>query len=389
MTTTQNSTRTWMVIVTTLTGFAASAAAYPPDNAAVLYYKAFMLYQPDDEITPLLWDYWKGTIETNEKIEQYIEKNRRIIDVVLDATRIDLCDWGLDYSQGTEMLLPPHHNARELFVLLAAEATMQASTGDYRKALGRCLTLYRMARHLNERPIISYLVGTAIMAATDTCVTRFLGEMPLDVETLTWLRSELAAFDKDPYSIDHVLRWKREAGIISMSPDKIGRAIQAGVDDSPGKTKALERLREADPQFFARNTAYWNTFMDEVQAAFDLPYTEAYARLRKLDEQPTRDFDQDPDATLTACIAPTFLRIYVLDLRLRTKANALRTAVELYLTRATTGNLPETLPEGLPGDLFSGKPFQYARTPDGFVLRCRQEDLDKKEPYEYSFKAAE
>jgi len=389
MTTTRNSTRTWVVLVMTLTGFAASAAAYPPDNAAVLYYKAFMLYQPDDEITPLLWDYWKGTIETNEKIEQYIEKNRRIIDVVLDATRIDRCDWGLDYSRGTEMLLPPHHKARELFVLLAAEATMQANTGDYRKALGRCLSLYHMARHLNERPIISYLVGTAIIAATDSCVTRFLGQMPPDVETLTWLRSELAEFDKNPYSIDHVLRWKREAGIISMSPDKIGSAIQTGVDDSPGKSKALERLREASPQFFTRNTAYWNEFMDGVQAAFDLPYAEAHARLRQLDEQPTEDFAKNLDATLTSCIAPTFLRIYVLDLRLRTKANALRTAVELYLTRATTGNLPETLPEGLPGDLFSGKPFQYARTPDGFVLRCRQEDLDKKEPYEYAFKAME
>ena len=42
--------------------------AYPPDNAAVLYYKAFMLYESPDNIGTMLWDYWKGKIPSNEKI---------------------------------------------------------------------------------------------------------------------------------------------------------------------------------------------------------------------------------------------------------------------------------------------------------------------------------
>ena len=146
---------------------APSAFAYPPDNAAVLYYKAFMLYESPDNIGPMLWDYWKGNIKSNEKIEEFMKKNRRVIDMVLDASRIDHCDWGLDYSQGTEVLLPPHHKARDIFALLAAEARTQADMGDYKKALGRCISIYRMARHLNERPIISYLVGIAINGANN------------------------------------------------------------------------------------------------------------------------------------------------------------------------------------------------------------------------------
>lgn len=86
---------------------ASTAAAYPPDNAAVLYYQAFMLYQAEDEIKPMLDDYWHGQIKLNETLEAYLAKNRPVIDMVLDATRIDRCDWGLDYSQGTEVLLPP------------------------------------------------------------------------------------------------------------------------------------------------------------------------------------------------------------------------------------------------------------------------------------------
>ena len=364
---------------------ATSAFAYPPDNAAVLYYRAFTLYEKEDGID--LWDYFKGNIESNEKIEQYLKKNRRIINIVLDATRIDHCDWGLDYSQGTEVLLPPLHKAREIFVLLAAEATMQADRGDYRKALGRCISIYRMARHINERPIICYLVAVAINAATHKYITtQFLSEMPQDTETLTWLRDELAEFDKRPVSIEPVLRWKREAGIISMSLEKIANVVHSGLDDGPFKDKVLKKIITADEQFFDRNKAYWNEYMDAVQAAFDLPYPQAYSKLKQLDEKPSKEFSKNPDATLTAACSPTWLKIYTISTRLGSHSNAIKAAIEIYIIKAETGKLPDALPAGLPGDLFSGKDFAYEKTKDGFILRCRGKDLGKDEFYQYEFK---
>ena len=375
-----------LVLVVAVVTQASPAVAYPPDNAAVLYYKAFTLYERPDDIGNALWDYWKGRIESNKKIEECIEKNRRIIDIVLDATRIDHCDWGLDYSQGAEVLLPPHNKARDIFALLAAEARTHADKGDYKKALGRCISTYRMARHLNERPIICYLVGTAINAATDQCVTQLLSEMPQDREILTWLRGELAGLDMQPFSVMPALTWKREAGIVSMSPERISDVVQSGLDDSPTKKKIFERISTADQQFFARNIAYWSDFMDRVKTAFGLPYSEAYATLKQLDKDASEDFEKNPDATLTMCLAPTFLRIYVLSVRLEAGSDALRTAVEVYLAKARTGQLPEALPDNLPAEPFSGKPFEYTRTADGFVLRCRGKDLDKDEAYEYEFK---
>jgi hypothetical protein len=264
---------------------------------------------------------------------------------------------------------------------------MQADRGDYRQALGRCMSIYRMARHLNERPIICYLVGTAINSSTHKYITtQFLSEMPQDTETLTWLRDELTKFDRQPYSVKPALRWKREAGIISMSPERIGRVVEYGLDDGPFKENILQKILEADEQFFDRNKAYWNEYMDAVQAAFGLPYPQAYSKLKQLDEKPSKEFSKNPDATLTAACSPTWLRIYTLSTRLGSHSNAIKAAIEIYIIKAKTGKLPDALPAGMPGDLFSGKDFAYEKTKDGFVLRCQGKDLGKDKIYEYEFK---
>jgi hypothetical protein len=230
-------------------------------------------------------------------------------------------------------------------------------------------------------------VAVAINAATHKYITtQFLSEMPQDTETLTWLRDELTEFDKRPFSIEPVLNWKHKAGIISMSPEKIGNVVRSGLDDGPLKEKALKRILVADKQFFDRNKQYWNDYMDDIITAFDLPYPQAYSKLKHLDEKPAKEFSKNPDATLTAACSPTWLRIYALSIRLRTHSNAIKAAIEIYIIKAKTGKLPHALPAGLPPDLFSGKAFQYEKTKDGFVLRCQSKDLDKDKAYEYEFK---
>jgi hypothetical protein len=89
---------------------------------------------------------------------------------------------------------------------------------------------------------------------------------------------------------------------------------------------------------------------------------------------------------LTAVFGPTWQRIYNLSTRWNTHSNALKTAIEIYIIKAKTGKLPDSLPAGLPGDLFSAKPFQYEKSTDGFFLSCRGKDLEKDEIYKYEFK---
>jgi hypothetical protein len=210
--------------------------------------------------------------------------------------------------------------------------------------------------------------------------------MPPDVEMLTWLKSQLAHINERSFSIKPTLSWKRQAGIISMSPEKISDVVNSGIDDGPFKEKVLKRILAADEQFFNRNREYWNRYMDDVEAAFDLPSPQGYAKLKKLDEELTEEFNKNPDSTLTASLFTTWQRIYNLSKRWNTQSNALKSAIEIYIIKAKTGKLPDTLPAGLPGDLFSGKPFLYEKTADGFILRCQGKDLEKDEIYKYEFK---
>jgi hypothetical protein len=112
-------------------------------------------------------------------------------------------------------------------------------------------------------------------------------------------------------------------------------------------------------------------------------YEQAHSQLKKL----ASNLDpNDPASAATRAFVPALARILTLKTRSETHANAIKTAIEVLLRRAKTRRLPNALPTGLPKDLFSGKPFQYEKTADGFILRCRGKDLDKNETYSYEFK---
>jgi len=68
--------------------------------------------------------------------------------------------------------------------------------------------------------------------------------------------------------------------------------------------------------------------------------------------------------------------------------NAVIAAIHIYTADSKTGKLPEKLPAGLPKNMFSGRDFEYERTADGFILRCRGKDLDKNVVYQYEFKVS-
>ena len=79
----KNSKLIWVAIV--IFRSTTCAYSYPPDNAAVLYYKAASLYEVDDTMANMLADLQKGEIEVNDKIREFVKKNQLIINTVLDA----------------------------------------------------------------------------------------------------------------------------------------------------------------------------------------------------------------------------------------------------------------------------------------------------------------
>lgn len=363
---------------------AACVYSYPPDNAAVLYYKAAVLYEVDSNMADMLADLQKGEIELNDKIREFVKKNRLIINTVLDASEVKNCDWGMDFSQGFEMEMPPLASMKKLARLVRADAEILAIEGDYEAAISRCMSLYKMARHINDRVYISYLVGIAINGLTNSCITQIMAEMPQDMQSLTRLKNQLIEIDSMPLSVKPAILGEREAVLIFMTPEQLPDIVRLCELDKSVKEKIL--YTSTDEALLERNRTYFENYYTDVIAGFDKPYVEGYAGLTDLVKKIEKDVKSNPDATLTGVLAPATHKIFSLKTRFETHNNAIKTALELYLIKARTGKLPDELSAGLPKDLFSGKNFEYEKTADGFILRCQGKDLGRDELYEYEFK---
>ena len=362
---------------------AASVYAYPPDNAAVLYYKASVLYNNvDDELKEMVADFQKGEIELNDEIKMFVKTKRRIINTVLDASEVKNCDWGIDFSQGFAAVMPHLSKMRQLSYLVIADAKILTADEDYETALSRCMNLYKMARHINERTFVSYLVGIAINGMTNNCVNQIMSDMPQDVQSLTGLKNQLAEIDSIPLSVKPAVLGEREVILGTMTLEQIPEIVRLCDPNESLKEKILS-LNQNEIE---RNRKYSNDYFAGIIAGFDMPYVEGHAALKRLEKKIEKDAMKNTDAILTGILAPATYRIFSLSTRFETHNNAIKTAIELYMIKAKTGKLPNSLPAGLPGDLFSGKHFEYEKTSDGFILRCQGKDLDKDKVYEYEFK---
>jgi hypothetical protein len=370
-----------------------AAPAYPPDpdNAALLYYQSYIAYEKaDDTMQAMVADVSRGKIEPNERIKEYIENCRGAINLAVAAAEVPNCNWGMKYSDGFEMLLSHLAQTRKLAFIIGSEIRILAADGDYQKALDRCLTLHKMSKHMGDETIISFLIAMALGKMADNQTQYLLGEMTQDLEILTWLKSQLAIIDSRTLSPRGTTEYERELSLEHMQIDKLKQLIEI-VNGEPIKpdSKEAEQLRNVDQAAIDKNRAYYIKHMDTLQTILSSPmnYQKVYTELKRLNEQPKKDVAaNNTDAYVTSIVSPAFERIISVETRDKTLNNAVRTAVEVYITKAKTGQLPETLPAGLPKDLFSGKDFRYEKTADGFTLHCRGKDLDKNETYKYEFK---
>ena len=361
------------------------ADKYPPENASVLYYKAFMLYKPDDAIESMLADFTNGKIVSNEKIKEFLNsgQNRRIINTITDASQIPNCDWGLNYSEGFEMENPSLSSLRNLSRLILADAKIHAENGDYKTAFSRCITAKKMAIHTGDELLISYLVSVAINALANKSIQDILNGN-IDIQTLKWLKSEL----EDIQKIKLVAKDALINDFRIASNTKRGKLKDVPVESVTEDPNLQKKLNEVinNQSLFEENLKYWEQYMLSVADAFDLPYLEAVSKMKEIESAIPQQPKKNAKAVITAIFAPPAVKIFTISIRDQSNENALRTAVDIYIRNAQNTKLPDSLTESSPKDMFSGRDFEYAKTKEGFILRCRQKDLDKDKIQEYEFK---
>ncbi len=364
-----------------------------PDNAALLYYQAFCIYEkPDDTMKDMVRELANGRIEPNPTVTKYIENCRPAIELAESADVLSKCDWGVKYSDGLDAQAPYLAQTRMLTHIILSDARIALAQADYDLAIQRCLTARKFGIDMAQDPMtMGFLVEKAIERITNKCIQDILSSGAMELKALQDLRSQLEKLDSRVRPLEFFLKVEQEVMAMYAIPDRIRELLPYVEPESTDRfVTASDDTRDyilnADEQFCQRNLTYYNKHWNAVFSALELPYQQAYSKLKELSEKPPVDYKENPDAFITALLAPAVWKIHNKGIQSKTFSNAVKAALEIYEIVAQTGQLPDSLPAGLPKDLFSGRDFEYVKTVDGFILRCRGKDLNKNKTYEYEFK---
>jgi hypothetical protein len=363
------------------------------ENAALLYYQAFLLYEkPDAATEQMLDDFRAGKIGSNDTVRKHIEGSQRAIEYVVKAASVMHCDWGYDYSEGIGLTLVTLREVRPIGFLLSVEARWLVEQGDYRTALDRCMVMYQLALHSVDKLMITYLIGIAVSGLANRTIQAVLAALPGDVDALDRLKAELSRIQDAFPSLENILTQEGQLLYAStMQKDKAETLLKIAGEayENFAANPAYQRIATGDEAFFEGNRRHWFNAIAALCEAMKAGqgYPQTYAQVHELEEKLRGAFHDNPDALFTSTLLPTVHRIYQLTVRLHTHFNAVKTAIDLYIIKAKTGKLPDSLPAGTPLDLYSGQPFEYEQAQDHFTLRCRaKEDPKDAEVKQYEFK---
>jgi hypothetical protein len=365
---------------------ASLVCAYPPDNAAVLYYRACLIYDANDMMTKKVSDLVKGNIGIDEEIKGYVQKNKFAIKYFVDAADAPNCDWGMDYSEGFELYMPQYAPLRVLSRIVLAKAKITADSGDYKQALELCLSTHKASPHIAEGGVlVSYLVGISINAMANQCIIDILPHISDNPEMLIWFKNQIYDISQRLPSVKTSIN----IDLRTCSRDICKEKAKSFLHEMTGNDISEKQRRiilNGDDAFFKASKEYFLEYLSAYLTAVDLSYPQSYEQLEKLAKKPAIDSKKNHSAIMATYLAPAISRVVSTDIKTRTQFNAVKTALNLYIIRAKTGQFPDALPENMPRDLFSDKDFKYEKTDDGFILRCQGKDLSKDEIYEYKFK---
>jgi hypothetical protein len=91
-----------------------------------------------------------------------------VLSAARSGARQEYNDFGLDYTQGFELMLPHLGKLRNIGRLMAADAAVRLHDGDASGAAGEIASAYRIADHLPaDEILISSLVGQAVFQSAD------------------------------------------------------------------------------------------------------------------------------------------------------------------------------------------------------------------------------
>ncbi|MFX0210949.1 MAG: hypothetical protein ACFFDT_33530 [Candidatus Hodarchaeota archaeon] len=329
-------------------------------------------------------------INPNKVIREYLNECGQSIALAKAASEIQKCDWGYLFlkqygSFSTQLMI----ETRKLGIILRADAMRLTADGDYRAALERCLMMRRLTRHLGGARYFN--VSTQVDANALKLIQFILGYMKPDTEILSWLKKQIAIDPLDSESLPAFIKQNFEHYIwaINIGGKYFPWLRQQLADKATNGRQKKQALDLTNEQLLRLVREPYAEFVDSVLdvLASDISYKQKYRRIEKLGGELNEKAKENPAINLAIRHeAGGISGLYGLRVVHTAHINALKTAIEIYLNKAKTGQLPDVLPDGLPKDPYSGKDFDYKITKDSFILRCRVKPIGQDEVKQFEFK---
>ncbi|MHC4300357.1 MAG: hypothetical protein ACYS7Y_24045 [Planctomycetota bacterium] len=373
-------------------GAHADIASPGPDNAALLYYQAFLRRPELDHDTFLHFNSVLGGAQPDEEVREYLglSETRETLRIAEAATEILDCSWGIVLRlRNGSSLNTLVFQTRQLAFLLEVDARTLAADGNYRAALGRCLSVRRLAQHVADERIIGYLVSLPLHGRAFRCIQHILSSMSPDTDTLTWLQSQISTVQGAPPSAGRAMEINLDDSLefLRTRPELLETWRQSVSERIEDESASQEILGLTDEELLERARESYNSFLSSANRVMgsEMPYQQKYVELNSLRDELLGRLAHDPVGILSLYTMDDVVKYHDLYVRWKANFNAVRAAIEIYLANAETGQLPLVLPAYLPQDPFSGQDFEYEVTTEGFVLRCREKEIGVDELWEYEF----
>lgn len=380
--------------------------AAPPENAALVYFRAFLILTSleGDES-----DAYTRLIERGEYdaavLRPCVGRNAAPLALLEQGAAIPRCDFEVQLDQGIGALMPELARARELARIGICAMCDAAARGDWDRALDYNAAVFRLARHVHETgTIINSMVAATIVEGLSRPTARMIEGMPAEsgryermAATLDGVRPPLADWSGAVRGEIRGMMSQFPAPGSQPAPAELATTLhrlfsylapekkvpfslcqQFAAGESPqDKVQPLAGLFGRPAETLGRPTAV----ADELsrQAAVVVRTLRAAEPLMKLpypESEPELDALRKGvpgDMKLALAVLPPLARLRWNCAQAESRLAMLRTAVALMNWRAAHGAFPESLAElgGAPSDPHApGQPFGYEKDGDaGFTLK--------------------
>jgi hypothetical protein len=342
----------------------AQAPARSDTNAALKYWTAFGLLPVLDKDQEKIVQEW-DKVPLDDAAFKVIEQSKNSLVYLHRGAALSKCDWALDYEDGISLLLPYAAKARTLAQLAALRARHEFETGDAKAALADVLAILRLARHVENEPImilqlVGYAIeGTAVQAAAphlpaakaalaDTAAA--LDRLPAATTLADMLKRENESFLGGTIRQLKAAEKSRPGGWARVWTDVIGPGGEGG--EGAEALKAVKSFDEA------------------VKLTEGL--IPMYDELAQLTGLPPKEFDAKYPEFVKKAHAANALARAVLPAVDKVSAAKRRAEVRLALFKAAIAVVqggPDTVKEHK--DPFGDGPFEYKTTDGGFELKSK------------------